>query len=161
MAKIERKLLAHYIDAAEPDAVTPAFVRLGADLEEYVTELGAQVDKKKNILGETSTNISGYEPSASVEPYYAEPNTPLHTRLARIVNERLVLDDLKCSVVDVELWSAETGDEFDAWQEEAFIEAVSYGGDTTGVQIPFNLHLTGKRVKGTFDIAEKTFTPAP
>ncbi|MDL2294990.1 hypothetical protein LJC60_10310, partial [Ruminococcaceae bacterium OttesenSCG-928-D13] len=89
------------------------------------------------------------------------PGTPLHTRLSRIVNERLVLDALKTTVVDVELWTADTGDEFDAWQEEAFIEAVSYGGDTTGVQIPFNLHLTGKRVKGKFDIAEKSFIAAP
>ena len=47
-----------------------------------------------------------------------------------------------------------------AYREDAIIEVVSYGGDTTGYQIPFNLHHVGNRVKGTFNIASKTFTPA-
>ena len=53
------------------------------------------------------------------------------------------------------------------WQNEAFqtredvyIEVTSYGGDTTGYQIPFTLHYTGKKVKGIFDVATKTFTEA-
>jgi hypothetical protein len=160
LGKIQRKYLAHYIDAAEPGAAEN-YMRLGGDLEEYIVELSAQVDKKKNILGQTSTLISGYEPQASVEPYYAEAGTPLFARLQKIVEERLVLDDLKTSVLDVHLWTAELGTEFEAFREEAYIEPVSYGGDTTGYQIPFNIHLTGIRTKGTFDTEERTFTPAP
>ena len=45
-----------------------------------------------------------------------------------------------------------------AYKEDGIIEVVSYGGDTTGYQIPFNVHSTGNRVKGTFDLATKTFT---
>jgi hypothetical protein len=41
--------------------------------------------------------------------------------------------------------------------EEAYIEVNSYGGDTTGYQIPFTLHYTGVKEKGVFDVAEKTF----
>ena len=37
---------------------------------------------------------------------------------------------------------------------------VSYGGDTTGYQIPFNVHYTGVKTKGTFNISTKTFTAA-
>ena len=36
----------------------------------------------------------------------------------------------------------------------------SYGGDTTGYQIPFNVHYTGVKTKGSFDPATKKFTEA-
>ena len=51
MAKIERKYMAHYIDAALPSASkgSPNYVRLGKDLEEYSPELSANVEKKQNI----------------------------------------------------------------------------------------------------------------
>ncbi|MBQ7344573.1 MAG: hypothetical protein IJW45_00735 [Oscillospiraceae bacterium] len=158
MAKIERKYLAHYINAAEPGAEAAVYERLGKDLEEYSVELSAQVDKKKNILGETSVNISSYEKSASVEPYYAEKDTALFTRLQAIIDGGLVQDDLKSDVVEVKLWDAAEGaTSYPAIKEEAYIEVTSYGGDTTGYQIPFTVHYTGVKVKGTFDVTTKVF----
>lgn len=159
MPKIERKYLAHFINTAAPSAEAAVYERLGKDLEEYSTEMAAQVDTKKNILGETSIQISGYEKTGSIEPYYAESGTGLFTRLQDIVDNQLVLDDLKTDVVEVKLWEGE-GDAttFPAYKEEAYIEVTSYGGDTTGYQIPFTLHYTGVRVKGTFDASTKTFT---
>ena len=52
--KIERKYMAHYLNAnfANDDG-TASYVRLGKDLEEYSPELSANVEKKSNILGET------------------------------------------------------------------------------------------------------------
>ena len=41
-----------------------------------------------------------------------------------------------------------------------FLAVSSYGGDTTGYQIPFNVHYTGVKTKGTFDPATKKFTQA-
>jgi len=158
--KIKRKYMAHYIDASStPD--TPSYVRLGSDLEEYTVEMNANVETKQNILGENSTNIDGYEPQASVEPYYAVVGDPLHTRLQKIVDERQTLDDLKTSTIEVHLWEEDTvtTGSFVAYKEDAIIEVVSYGGDTTGYQIPFNIHNVGNRVKGLFALATKTFTP--
>ena len=43
-------------------------------------------------------------------------------------------------------------------KEECYIEITSYGGDTTGYQIPFNVHYTGVKTKGTFNVESKTFT---
>lgn len=156
--KIKRKYLAHYIDASATS--TPSYVRLGADLEEYTVEMNANVETKQNILGESSTIIDGYEPQTSVEPYYAEAGSALHNRLQKIVDERQTLDDLKTTVVEVHLWEeGSTTGTFVAYKEDAIIEVVSYGGDTTGYQIPFNLHHIGNRVKGTFAVATNTFTP--
>jgi hypothetical protein len=156
MAKIERKYLAHYINTAtKSDAV---YERMGKDLEEFSPELSAQVDTKKNILGESSVVISGYEKTGSVEPYYAEEGTGLFQRLQGIIDDALVLDSLKTDVVEVKLWEAAEGSAYPAVKETAYIEVMSYGGDTTGYQIPFTLHYTGEKVKGTFDVATKTFT---
>ena len=157
MAKIERKYLAHFINASAPgeDAV---YERLGKDLEEYSPELAAEVETKKNILGETSILISSYEKTVSVEPYYAEKDSALFARLQSIIDGGLVLDDLKTHVVEVKLWETATSGAYPAFQEEAYIEVTSYGGDTTGYQIPFTLHYTGVKTAGTFNPSTKTFT---
>ena len=105
--KIERKYMAHYLNAAfgSGDA---SYTRLGSDLEEYSPELTANVEKKSNI----------------------------------------------------KLWDKDTAGAYPAVREECYIEVVSYGGDTTGYQIPFNVHYTGVKTKGTFDPAAKKFTQA-
>ena len=157
MAKIERKYLAHFINTAQSGAAA-AYERLGKDLEEFSPELSAQVDTKKNILGETSILISGYEKTAGVEPYYAEDGSALFARLQNIIDDGLLLDELKTDVVEVKLWEKVNGTAYPAIKEEAYIEVNSYGGDITGYQIPFTLHYTGVKVKGSFDVATKTFT---
>ncbi len=159
MAKIERKYLAHFINTAEPGAEA-VYERLGKDLEEYSPEMSAQVDTKKNILGETSILISGYEKTGAVEPYYAEDGSGLFARLQGIIDEAKVLDDVKADVVEVKLWEEPQGTAYPATREECYIEITSYGGDTTGYQIPFTLHYTGAKVKGTFDVSTKVFTAA-
>ena len=160
MAKIERKYLAHYINAAALGAESAEYERLGKDLEEFSPELSAQVDTKKNILGQTSILISGYEKTGTVEPYYAEEGSALFARLQDIIDEHRVLDEVKTDVVEVKLWENTDGSVYPAIREEAYIEITSYGGDTTGYQIPFALHYTGNFVKGTFDVTTKIFTAA-
>ena len=58
MAKIERKYLAHFMNTGSEEAV---YEQLGKDLEAFTPELSAQVETKKNILGQSSILISGYE----------------------------------------------------------------------------------------------------
>ena len=154
MAKIERKYLAHYLEAAEG-----SYVRLGKDLEAYAPELGAQVEKTKNILGETAVNLVGYEKTGAVESFFAETGDPLFDKLQAILDEGLTLDACRCAVVEVKLWDGE-GTAFPAIREEAVLEITSYGGDSKGYQIPFNLHYTGVKQKGSFDVQSKKFTPA-
>ena len=156
MAKIERKYLAHYINTAKSGE--NAYERLGKDLEEFSPELSAQVDTKKNILGETAVLISSYEKTASVESFYAEEGSALFARLQDIIDNGLLLDELKTDVVEVKLWEKTENGAYPATKEEAYIEITSYGGDITGYQIPFTLHFTGAKVKGSFDVATKTFT---
>ena len=62
------------------------------------------------------------------------------------------------AMVEVKLWEEETSGAYPAIREEAYIEVTSYGGDTTGYQIPFTVHYTGVKEKGSFDVATKEFT---
>ena len=158
MAKIERKYMAHYINAAlDGEAV---YERLGQDLEEFTPEMSAQVETKKNILGQSSVVISGYEKTAAVEPFYAKKGSTLFNRLQEIIDGDLVLDELKADVVDVKLWDETEAGTYPAVKETVYLEVTGYGGDTTGYQIPFTIHYTGEKVKGTFELATKTFTAA-
>ena len=159
MAKIERKYMAHFINAAKEGAEA-VFERLGQDLEEFSPEMAAQVETKKNILGQSSVLICGYEKTAAVEPFYAQPGSALFERLQEIIDDDLVLDDLKADVVDVKLWDEQNAGAYPAVKETVYIEVTSYGGDTTGYQIPFTIHYTGEKVKGSFNVSTKTFTAA-
>ena len=157
--KIERKYMAHFLNAAFGSG-TASYCRLGNDLEEYSPELSANVEKKNNILGQTSITIDSYQKQGEVAPYYAEKNDPLFEKLQAIIDGDLVLDDLKTDMVEVKLWGKDTAGAYPAVREECYIEIVSYGGDTTGYQIPFNVHYTGVKTKGSFDPAAKKFTEA-
>lgn len=155
MAKIERKYLAHFIDAAFGDTETN-YIRLGKDLEEYVEELNPDVEVNKNILGEQNVQHNGYEVQSEIDPFYAYTGDPLFEALAEIANERKTGDDCVTTKVDVLLDAM--GQILWAYREDIWVVPNSIGGDTSGVQIPFSVYNAGNRVKGTFDMKTKKFT---
>ena len=92
--KIERKYMAHYLNATfAADDGTASYVRLGKDLEEYSPELSANVEKKTNILGNETVSIDSYQKQGEVSPYYAEKGDPLFEKLQSIIDNDLVLTD--------------------------------------------------------------------
>lgn len=158
MAKIERRFMAHYINAAGEDQ-PESYQRLGKDLEEYSPELSASVETAHNILGETRVMLTGYEKNGKVEPYFAEKGDALFERLQKIVDEALVLDDCVTSVVEVHLWEENQPEKgWPAIREKAVLEVTSYGGDFNGYQIPFALHYSGRPEKGWFNPETGLFT---
>lgn len=158
MAKIERKYLAHFIDASFGGNTTN-YVRLGKDLEEYNEELNPDVEVNKNILGEQSVQHNGYEVQSDVDPFYAYEGDPLFEQLAAITNGRLTGDDCKTTKVDVLLASDGTVEW--AYREDCYVVPNSIGGDTSGVQIPFTIYNDGNRTAGTWTANTNTFTPTP
>ena len=159
----ERKYLAHYIDSAfDTTYKATEYVRLGKDLEEYAIELNPDVETKKNILGENSVAVSGYEVSSSVDPYYYDYDEALSEKIMDIAMNRTTGDGCKTTTIDVLLKPGATADAAPtvvwAYREDCYLVPQSVGGDTTGMQIPFELHRAGNRVKGTFDLTTKKFT---
>lgn len=155
--KIERKYLAHFIDAAfDLTYAATNYDRIGKDLEEYTIEMNPDSETVKNILGENSTNVKGWEPQSSVDTYYARYGSPLFEKLYEIINERSTGSQLETSIVDVLVNQDATIDS--AYRENVVIIPQSIGGDTGGVNIPYEVHYNGSRTKGTWDTATKTFT---
>lgn len=136
-AMFERQYLMHFVFNGTEHQ------RLGEDLEELTIAMNADKETKKNILGESSTRVKGYAPSYSVSTFYAKYGDPLFEKLKNAINNRSTGDDLKTTVVDVLVDS--NGEIIDAWQEDVLLIPESYGGDTSGVQIPFTVDYVGNR----------------
>lgn len=157
MARMERKYLAHFIDATF-GGVTPNYVRLGKDLETYNEELNPQVEIRRNILGEQNVIHQGYQVQSTAEPFYADQNDPLFEPIAEVANERKTGAD--CQTTRVEVLVDAEGNQIWAWREDCWVVPNAVGGDTSGVQLPFNVYNAGNRVPGVFDMSQKTFTVA-
>lgn len=159
---IERKYLAHYIDASFGSG-TVSNVRLGKDLEEYNEELNPDVEVTKNIIGEQSVKHSGYEVQADVDPFYFENyDDALSGKIMELANTRATGDKCKTTMVDVLLKPGATEDAAPtvvwAYREDVYVIPNSVGGDTSGIQTPFTIYKAGNRVKGTWNVESKTFT---
>jgi hypothetical protein len=138
---------------------TPSWYLVGKDIEDMSVDLGADTETIKNILDEVSVRHNGYEPSIEAEPFYADPSDPLYPKLKDIALNRKKGDDCKTKYLEVIVEDTEATSH-SAWQEDCLIVPQSYGGDTSGFQIPFNVLPDGNRVPGTATLANKvpTFT---
>lgn len=161
---LERKYLAHFIDAAfDKTGANANYVRLGGDLESLSVEMNPSIETSKNILGESTAVLEGYEVSAGIETYYITHDEELSEKLMEIVDNELTGDNCRTTAVDVWLKAGETPAEppvvVRAVRRDVIVAVQSYGGDTKGVSIPFELHGSTNKVQGNFDLSTKKFTP--
>lgn len=163
VGKIERKYMAHFLDVAgfnkaADSTATPSWYRIGEDLEEYSVELNPDTEVTKNILGNTKFTHNGYEPTADADPFYARKDDALFNVLQDIVDKRHQGDQCKTTALEVHLWEpGSTSTTFVAYQQGCYVVPTSYGGDTSGYQIPFSVNYVGDRVKGTYNASEGSF----
>lgn len=161
--KAERKYLAHYLDGNfDTTYAATDYVRIGKDLEELSTELSPIIESSANILGESSVKHQGYEATSSVSPVYYDYEDSLTEKIMEIAMLRKSGDACKTSYVEVLLQPGATENDeptvIRAVREDVLLIPTSYGGDTSGVQVPFTVNFNGNRTEGTFDIETKKFT---
>ena len=157
MGKLTRGAHLLYVDTSSTS--TPSWYLIGKDIEELTVDLGADTETVKNILDETSVRHNGYEPTISAEPFYADPSDALYTKLKDIAMNRKKGSD--CLTQYLEVIVDDTSDSsHSAWKEDCYLVPQSVGGDTSGLQIPFNILPAGNRVAGTATLSNKvpTFT---
>lgn len=157
ITKLKRSHLIHCIDSTF-GGETPSWFIIGKDIEDMSMELNPSTSTVKNILDETSVNDEGYEPSLSVETYYANVGDSIYTKIKDIAMNRLTGDDCKTTLLEILI--DKTSGAYDAWTEDCIVKPTAYGGPQGGVNIPFTVTPCGNRVKGTVTIANKvpTFT---
>lgn len=156
MPKLNREALAHYLDTAWnkkiADASKAVFEILGEDIEEMSVEMNPETEQRKNILGHTKTIDSGFMPTLSADPWYANTDSKLYPHMKEIVFEQLKGDERKTLMLEVvvEDTQAET---HTAYLREVKVTPTSYGGGTEGFNIPFTVDFDGAYVKGTVTAA--------
>lgn len=147
---MERKMMAHFIDSTF-GGTTPSWYRLGEDLEEFNVEMNPDIEQRKNILGANNFIHNGYETSADAEPFYARVGDALFEKLQEIVDNRSQYQGTMTKALEVHLWKeGTTSGTYEAFTQDCYVVPTSYGGDTSGYQIPFTVYYVGQKTAGYF-----------
>ena len=125
-------------------------------LQQYDEELNPQTSVFNNILGEQIVLHTGYQASSSVEPYYAEEGDPLWEKLQDIANKRITGDG--CETTRIDGLMDEDGTVLWAYMESCKVIPQKLGGNTSGVQVPFQVLNNGNRHRVNFSLTTKTAT---
>ena len=98
----------------------------------------------------TDMLIRMYETAVKGEDFSVEL-AQIRARFQEIIDGQKTDDSLKTYAYEVHLWEAGSAEgKFVAYRQEVYVVPTSYGGDTTGYQIPFEVHYVGERVLGDF-----------
>lgn len=154
MAKLKRSALAHYF---KQDVLSSEWFLIGKDIEDMSVEMNGSFETTTNILDETSVSDTGYAPSISVSPYYANPDDSVYEFLKDLALNRKSGDQAKAKLLEV-LIDDTSAEQHDAWEEDAIIEINNYGGGTNGVTIEYTIHPNGNRKAGHVTIENKVPT---
>ncbi len=148
MGKLSREALAHYLDTTfGKDPKTAIWEIIGDDIEDMSMEMNPDTETVKNILGQTKTKDNGYEPTMEADPFYADPEKLLYSKLRDIALERK--KGVACQTLLLEVIVEDLdADNHLAFVQEVMVKPNSYGGDTGGFNIPFTISEDGKRIKG-------------
>lgn len=159
MAKLNREAMATYLDTGfntkVADASKAVFEIIGDDIEEMSVELNPDTEQNKNILGQTKTKDNGYEPSMDADPFYADPDKKLYPKIRDIALGRLKGEACKTLMLEVFVEDTEAT-QHTAYVREVMVKPQSYGGDTGGLNFPFNVMEDGASIKGSVTAASLT-----
>ena len=148
----------HKLFADVGTADKPAWELQGDRNEDLSMALNPNVENGEDVTGKTYADLDKYEEETDVETYRAQRDSQWAQKLYDIVKYRKTLSDVVHKFCTVNAFAGEDG-KYDAWVQEAVVAVQSIGGDTKGVNIPYNLHWVGERTFGTFDLSTLTFTP--
>ncbi len=161
---IKREEFKIFADVAAT-AGSPEWELLGDKVEELTLAMNPNVETVTDVTGNTSTTLDRYEVQTDISPVRAKRDSKLAGILYSIVKEEKTLSDVERTFLCVNVFDSTTTGEgaeaatvYAAWTQKAVIAVQSFGGNTQGLDIPFNIHWIGKRTHGTFNPATKAFT---
>ena len=148
--RMQRKFFQNFIDTSM-NGTTPSYYRPGKDLEEFNIEMNPDTENSKNILGESTFIHNGYEISADADPFYARTGDAMFEQLQKIIDDGLQYEGCATNMIEVHLWEAgTTSGTYKAYKQGIYVVPTSYGGDTSGYQIPFTVNYVGEKKSGYF-----------
>ena len=127
--------------------------------EELTHELNPNVESGEDVTGQTYADLDKYEEETAVETYRAKRDSKWAVVLYNIIKYRKTLTDVVHQFLIVNTFAGADG-AYDAWLQKGVVAVQSHAGDTKGMNMPYNIHWTGERIHGTFDLETLTFTPS-
>lgn len=153
--KIQRKLLMHFVNVGT--TAEPEWERYGKGIEELTREMNNNVESVADITGETDVEVTLGAQTASVEPFKARKESKLFQKLYQIYTDDLELDDVVMEFLDVFVSDEISEGVYAAIKQKGAVDLKSFGGPTTGVEMPFDINYFGEKEKGNFTVATKTY----
>ena len=139
---------------------SPEWELQGGRIEDMSLEMNPNVETVTDVTGVTETTLDKYEKQTSVSPYYAKRDSKMAAWLYNVVREEKTLSDVEKTFCVVNIFAGSDG-AYDAWTQKGVVAVQSFGGDTKGLQIPYNIHWIGEKVFGTAAISNGTMTFSP
>ena len=156
--RIKREEFKLFADVGAADS--PEWELQGSRIEELSLEMNPNIETVRDVTGITDMVLDSYDKKTSVSPYYAKRDSKMAVWLYNVVREEKTLSDVEKTFCCVNIFAGAEGS-YDAWTQKAIVAVQSYGGNTKGLQIPYNLHWIGEKTFGTATISGgvMTFTP--
>ena len=145
-----------FVNVGTDDA--PEWELQGDRNEELSHELNPNVESGEDVTGATYADLDKYEEETDVETYRARRESKWAAILYNIIKYRKTLTDVVHQFLIVNTFAGADG-AYDAWVQKAVVAVQSHAGDTKGMNMPYNIHWTGERIHGTFNLETLTFTP--
>lgn len=153
---ISRKEFMHFVNVGTGE--TPEWELLGEGIEELSREMNNNVETKTDILGQTSTTVTKGNQVSSFDPFKCRKDSKLFQKLYQIYTDDLELSDVEMEFLEVSVFDEVSEGTYSAVKQTGAVDLKSIGGDTTGLDMPFDVNYIGAKTKGTFVAATKTFT---
>ena len=156
--RIKREEFKLFADVGASSA--PEWELQGGRIEDMSLEMNPNVETVTDVTGVTETTLDKYEKQTSVSPYYAKRDSKMAAWLYNVVRDEKTLSDVEKTFCVVNIFAGSDG-AYDAWTQKGVVAVQSFGGDTKGLQIPYNIHWIGEKVFGTAAISNGTMTFSP
>lgn len=155
---IARKEFRHFVNVGTTQE--PEWELLGEGIEELSREMNNNVETTNDILGNTTTTVTKGNQVSSFDPFKCRKDSKLFAKLYKIYTDDLELSDCEMEFLEVSIFDKTAENTYNAIKQTGAVDLKSVGGDTTGLDMPFDVNYIGEKTKGTFNASTKTFTPA-
>lgn len=160
--KAKRKSYKIFMDVSEASASTKEWEIIGKDIEELSRELNNEVNSFTNILGETEVEVTKGNQVTACDPVKFRDDSKASKILYGFYKNDSELSEVERDFLEVNTAIPVSGsqDEYEAFMQKGAIDLKSWGGDTSGLNSPFDINWTGAKTHGTFNPTTKVFTKA-
>lgn len=157
--KAARKLLKHYVNVGT--AEEKEWELLGRGVEESAIELNPETEEVKDITGANESNVTGWKPTQSFDPFTVRGGSKLAFKLYEIWANNTPEKLSQFEMLTVYAFVGEEAEGYDAdIQTNCMINMTSIGGSAY-VDMPIEVSYSMEKTRGTVKFVDNVpeFTP--